>query len=108
LTPLPFKAAAGGGLLFLRVTPKAGADEIAGLHHDADGKMSLQVKVRTQPEKGKANEAVIQLLAKSFGLPRSAFSIVSGETGRLKTIRIDAPPQRIEQTLRSLIERTTA
>jgi uncharacterized protein len=108
LIALPFKAAADGGLLFLRVTPKADADQIAGLRQDADGKMSLQVKVRTQPEKGKANEAVIQLLAKSFGLPRSAFSIVSGETGRLKTIRIDAPPQRIEQTLRSLIERTTA
>jgi uncharacterized protein (TIGR00251 family) len=106
LIALPFKAAADGGLLFLRVTPKADADQIAGLRQDADGKMSLQVKVRTQPEK--ANEAVIQLLAKSFGLPRSAFSIVSGETGRLKTIRIDAPPQRIEQTLRSLIERTTA
>jgi uncharacterized protein (TIGR00251 family) len=70
--------------------------------------MSLQVKVRTQPEKGKANEAVIALLAKSFGLPRSAFSVISGETSRLKTIRIDAPPQKIEQTLRSLIERTTA
>lgn len=105
---LPFKPSADGGLLFLRVTPKAGADQIAGLWQDAEGKMSLQVKVRTQPEKGKANEAVIALLAKSFGLPRSAFSVISGETGRLKTIRIDAPPQKIEQTLRSLIERTTA
>jgi uncharacterized protein (TIGR00251 family) len=108
LTVLPFKPAGDGGLLFLRVTPKAGRDEIGGLWQDADGKMSLQVKVRTQPEKGKANDAVIGLLAKSFGLPRSAFSLVTGETGRLKTIRIDAPPQRIEQTLRSLIERTTA
>jgi uncharacterized protein len=107
LTALPFRPSGDGSLLFLRVTPKAGADEIAGLRIDADGKMSLQIKVRTQPEKGKANEAVIQLLARSFGLPRSAFTLVSGETGRLKTIRIDAPPQRIEQTLRSLIEETT-
>jgi uncharacterized protein (TIGR00251 family) len=105
---LPLRPAADATLLFLRVTPKAGADAIGGIWRDADGKMSLQVKVRTQPEKGKANEAVIGLLAESFGLPRSAFAIVSGETGRLKTIRIDAPPRKIEQTLRSLIERTTA
>lgn len=105
---LPLRAAGGGALLFLRVTPKAGADAIGGLWRDADGKMSLQVKVRTQPEKGKANDAVIALLAKSFGLPRSAFSVSAGETSRLKTIRIDTPPEKIEHTLRSLIERTTA
>jgi uncharacterized protein (TIGR00251 family) len=108
LTALPCKSTAEGILLFLRVTPRAGTDRIAGLWQDADGKMSLQVKVRTQPEKGKANEAVIALLAESFGLPRSALSVMSGGTSRLKTIRIDAPPRKIEQTLRSLIERTTA
>lgn len=41
-----------------------------------------------QPEKGKANKAVIQTLAKALGLAKSDFTLVSGGTARLKTLRI--------------------
>jgi uncharacterized protein YggU (UPF0235/DUF167 family) len=40
------------------------------------------------PDKGKANAAVIALLAKALGLPKSAVTLVAGETARLKTLAI--------------------
>ncbi|MGE3877151.1 MAG: DUF167 domain-containing protein, partial [Parvibaculaceae bacterium] len=42
-----------------------------------------QVKVRAQPEKGRANEAAIELLAEALDLPRRALAITAGETDRL-------------------------
>ena len=40
------------------------------------------------PDKGKANTAVIALLAKALGVPKSAITVTSGETARLKTLAI--------------------
>ena len=50
--------------------------------------MSLALKVTAVPDKGRANQAVIEVLAKAAGLPKSAFSIVSGETDRNKTVLV--------------------
>lgn len=107
MSPLPFKPDAQGGFLFLRVTPKAARPEISGLFQGADGKVSLQVKVTAQPEKGKANEAVIDILAETFRLPRKAFTLTAGETSRLKTVHIAGNSTAIEQTLGHLIQDQT-
>jgi uncharacterized protein (TIGR00251 family) len=104
LISLPFKPDKGGGLLFIRVTPKSAQSKIGSLHAGADGKLSLQVKVRAQPEKGKANEAAIELLAETLGLPKRAFAIIAGETDRLKTVRIAADPAALSQKLKILIQ----
>lgn len=76
--------------LRLRVTPNAGRDAIEGFEPLADGTEVLRIRVSAVPDKGKANAAVIALLAKTLRLPKSAFAITSGETARLKTLRIDA------------------
>lgn len=76
--------AASDGQLSIRVTPKASANRIAVTE---DGK-HLRVYVTTVPEDGKANAAVIKLLAKALGLPKSALHIVSGETSRDKVIAV--------------------
>ncbi len=107
MSPLPFRPDDTGGLLFLRVTPRSALAAVAGLHRGADGRVSLQVKVRAQPEKGKANEAAIELLAETFGLPKRAFTITAGETDRLKTVRIAGNPTEIGQTLASLVQDQT-
>ena len=79
MTGLPFRPDQGGGLLFIRVTPKSAQASLGGLFTGADGRLSLQVKVRAQPEKGKANEAAIELLAEALDLPKRAFGIIAGE-----------------------------
>lgn len=104
MSSLPFRPDAEGGFLFLRVTPKSARQEVAGLYQGADGKMSLQIKVRAQPEKGKANEAAIELLADVFGLPKRAFTLTAGETDRLKTVHITGNPTAIAQKLSHLIQ----
>jgi uncharacterized protein len=101
---LPFKPDEGGGLLFIRVTPKSARGEIAGLYTGPDGRLSLQVKVRAQPEKGKANEAAIELLAEVLDLPKRALAITAGATDRLKTVRIAGAPATISQKLNDLIQ----
>ncbi len=103
MTALPFRPDQGGGLLFIRVTPRSAQAGLAGLHTGADGKLSLQVKVRAQPEKGKANEAAIELLAEALDLPKRAFAIIAGETDRLKTVRITGDATAIRQKLSDLI-----
>jgi uncharacterized protein len=104
LTALPFRPDEAGGLLFIRVTPRSAQSGLAGLYTGADGKLSLQVKVRAQPEKGKANEAAIELLAEVLSLPKRAFAITAGETDRLKTVRITGDPATIRHKLNDLIQ----
>ena len=69
----------------VRVTPKAAANRIAV---DADG--LIRVYVTTVPEGGKATAAVVQLLAKAIGIPKSRLELIRGETARDKTFRVTA------------------
>jgi len=49
---------------------------------------TLKLSVTTAPEKGKANQMVIDVLAQALDLPRSAISIVRGETSTTKLVEI--------------------
>jgi uncharacterized protein len=69
--------------LRLRVSPGARRTEIAGRHGDG-----WKVRVAAPPEGGRANEAVLALLAKRLELPRRAVSMVSGHAAREKVVEI--------------------
>ena len=82
--------------LVLRVTPSARRSGIFGPVDVGEGRTALAVKVAAQPVEGAANEALIDLLAKEFGVARSAVSLVSGAASRLKVVRIaDCPLPKI-------------
>lgn len=70
------------------VTPKAGRNEVAGWHEDANGARELHVKVTAAPEKGKATKAACKVLAEHFGVPKSSVTCVRGETSRHKMMEI--------------------
>ena len=74
-------------LIAVQVRPKAGRDAIEGEVVDSAGKKWLKVTLTTAPEDGKANKALLKLLAKEWGCAASKLSIVSGETSRHKMIR---------------------
>jgi uncharacterized protein YggU (UPF0235/DUF167 family) len=76
-----------GGLLTLRVTPRAAADRVVA-EPDAEGGPRVRIHVTVAPEDGKANRAVIALLAKALGIAKSRIIIVRGETGRDKLVWI--------------------
>lgn len=73
-------------LLRLRVQPRADRDEFVASMGDA-----LKVKITAPPVEGKANAHLVRLLAKSFGVSRSAITLVNGEKSRTKDFRIHAP-----------------
>jgi uncharacterized protein len=91
----PLRDTPRGLVLSVRATPKAAKDEIAGVRNRA-----LLVKVTTAPEKGKANAAVIRLLAETIGVPKSAFDLVSGETDRNKLLRLASHGEQVQTWLR--------
>ena len=90
-----------GNLLSVRVTPKASRNEIAGLHAAADGVVSLSVRVTATPDKGRANRAVIALLAKNTHASKSTFTLVKGETDRNKTFQISGTTEPLEALIAS-------
>lgn len=75
--------------LKVRVTPKASRDEVAGWRGD-----ELIVRVREAPERGRATEAAIALVARVLGVPRNAVRLCTGATSRHKVLEIDAIDER--------------
>jgi len=83
--------------LRLRVSPGAGRAGIVGRHGDA-----WKVRVTAPPEDGRANEAVLRLLADALSVPRKTLSLVSGHTARDKIVLLDGVgPAQIERRLTS-------
>jgi uncharacterized protein (TIGR00251 family) len=70
--------------LNVRLTPRASSTEIRGFVEDV-----LHVRVTAPPVDGRANEALVRLLAARLGVPRGAVRIVAGQTAREKLLAID-------------------
>jgi uncharacterized protein len=75
-------------VLRVHVQPGAGRTAVAGRHGDA-----LKVRVGAPPQGGRANEAVIALIAEVLGAPAAAVSLVSGASSRTKRIRVSGLAQ---------------
>ena len=73
----------------VRVTPRGGRDAVEGWTRDAAGRPVLKVRVAAAAADGAANTAVIALLAKALGVPRSALRIAAGQTARVKRIEAE-------------------
>ncbi|MGR3319584.1 MAG: DUF167 domain-containing protein [Candidatus Anammoxibacter sp.] len=72
-----------GILLLLKVQPNAKKNSIVGKHGDR-----LKISVTAPPDKGKANKAVIKLIATELKVKTSQVSVVSGQTSRDKKVQI--------------------
>jgi uncharacterized protein (TIGR00251 family) len=84
-----------GTRLRLRVAPGSRRPGIAGRHGDG-----WKVRVAQPPEHGRANDAVVALLAETLELPRTAVSIVSGHAGRDKIVALEGiDPAETERRL---------
>jgi uncharacterized protein (TIGR00251 family) len=81
--------------LTLRVSPGATRSVVVGRHGTA-----WKVRVAAAPEGGKANDAVIRLLAETLALPVRDVQIVSGRSSRDKTVALEGMrPEEIERRL---------
>jgi hypothetical protein len=81
--------------LRLRVAPGSSRSRIVGRYGDG-----WKVAVAAAPERGRANEAVVELLADALGLARRDVSVVSGHTGREKIVELGGlAPDEIDRLL---------
>ena len=84
-----------GTRLTVKVSPNAKREVIVGLHGGA-----LKIAVIAQPQKGKANKAVIALLAEALGVAARQVEIVRGQTASLKTVVVDGvAPEAVRERL---------
>ena len=74
---------AESAFLPIRAQPRASADQVVGWQDGA-----LKVRVTAPPVDDAANRAILELLARTLGVPRSHVSVVRGVRGRQKLIRI--------------------
>jgi uncharacterized protein (TIGR00251 family) len=101
---VPFAAARDGVRVAVRLAPRSSADRVIGLAPDAEGGVALKVAVTAPPEGGKANDALLRLLARLWQVPRSDLSVVLGQADRRKVVHVAgdavALERRIEEGLR--------
>lgn len=99
----PYKVFADHLRLAVRLTPNGGRDAIDGAELNAEGEAHLKARVSCVPEKGKANKALIALIAKALAVPKSSVSVVSGDTARQKILRIEGDPEDLAQRIDGLV-----
>src|SRR3954451_16483775 len=85
---LPLMAASGGVLVAVRLTPRGRGDRIDGIARLADGTKVLKASVGAPPEDGRANQALLRLLAAQWGIARRDLAIVAGAKSRLKSVHV--------------------
>ncbi|NGX45405.1 MAG: hypothetical protein K940chlam2_00557 [Chlamydiae bacterium] len=71
-------------IIEVKVSTKASKNSVEGFEGEV-----LKIKCTAVPEKGKANESVIALLAEYYGVPKSRITILRGKTSSRKTIQIN-------------------
>ena len=88
-----------GVTVAVRVAPRAAHQRIGEIAGEANGGRVIKVSVTAPPENGKANDAVIRLLAKAWRVPKTSLSVTSGATDRRKTIHAAGEPEDLYRRL---------
>ena len=86
----------GRGGLYLNVHAQPGARraQLRGLHGDA-----VKIAVGEAAQDGKANKAIVRLIADALDLPASDVAIASGMTGRRKRVFLNGDAKQLKQKL---------
>jgi uncharacterized protein len=95
----PVAIAADGLRIRVKVAPRAAANRIEGLAPEADGGVALKVAVTAAPEDGKANAALIKLLAREWGVAKSTVTVVAGAADRRKLLHVAGSPRALAERL---------
>jgi hypothetical protein len=83
-----------GVILPVRATAGARRNAILGVRNGM-----LRVAVTAAPEKGKANSAIIAVLSKALGIPKSVIEIISGQTSQQKRFLLKEDLEALQQSL---------
>jgi len=99
-SPLNLKTDTTGVLLPVHAQPKAARNTVTNIHNGR-----LKVTITAAPERGKANAAILKILAKSLGLKKSQLELIAGDTAPKKTIRVSGVDlQTLQQRIHELVD----
>ncbi len=96
----PYRVRTDGIVLAVRLTPRASRDGIDGLKEDR-----IQARVRAVPEDGRANAALVELVADEIGVPKSTIEVTAGHTARLKSLHIKGDAAALEARVTAWLKR---
>lgn len=86
-------------VLRVKVQPRSTSDDIIGVTGDA-----LRVRLRAPPANGKANQALLGLLAATFSVPTRNVTIRHGHGSQVKTVAVAHPPAMAEVLLGRMLQ----
>ena len=90
-------------ILTVRLTPRAGRAALDGVRVEADGRPVLALRVAAPPVEGAANVALVAFVAEGLGLRRSDVALASGETSRIKRLRLSGDPAALAARIEAWI-----
>jgi uncharacterized protein len=96
----PYRVRTDGVVLAVRLTPRASRDSVDGLKEDR-----IQARVRAVPEDGRANAALVELVADEIGVPKSTVEVTAGHTARLKSVSIKGDVAALEARVTAWLKR---
>jgi len=102
---MPLRRDGADLLLSVRLTPKSSRARIGGIFTDSQGQNWLQASVTRPPDKGQANAALIALLAATLKAPSSSILLETGDTNRLKRLRLKDCTPAAEILLKQIADR---
>ncbi len=108
---LPLTTVADGVVLRVRLTPRARRESVVWKPERAETggePPPLSAAVTAPPEDGRANAALVALLARTFDLPKSKITLIAGHTHRVKRVHIAGTPAVLVPALRRRIDALTA
>src|SRR5205085_10053140 len=94
--------AADGVRIAVRLTPRGRADRIEGIVRSAEDRPALKVSVTAPPTEGRANDALVQLLAKAWRVPKRDIALVAGQKSRDKIVHIAGEPAALLKQIGAL------
>ena len=96
-----FRASAEGVVVAVRVQPRSRPERLEGFVADAAGAVRLKARLGAAPEDGKANAALIKLLARAWDVAPSRLSLVAGGKERNKAVLLAGEPAETLARLRA-------
>lgn len=96
----PYRVRPDGIVLAVRLTPRASRDGIDGVK---EGR--IQARVRAVPEDGRANAALVELVADEIDVPKSTIEVTAGHIARLKSLHIKGDAAALEARVTAWLKR---
>jgi uncharacterized protein (TIGR00251 family) len=91
----PITPARDGVRVAIRLSPRARSEGLLAVFPAVEAGRVIKASVTAPAQEGRANEALLRLLAKAWRLPRRDLSIVAGAASRTKTVRVAGDPRQL-------------